>query len=94
VKQSDQRVAGRTGVPPSFGRSATEPPREEEFRVVGGQAFMTLNVDVVPSAESLAALYEQVKATVAAAIRDAYAETVGAALAEPPPGVDGGSSGG
>lgn len=90
MKQSDERAAARAGTPPSFGRAGQEPAREEEFRVVGGQAFMTLNVDVVPSEASLAGLYEQVKNTVAAAIRDAYADAVGEALPEPSSGVAGG----
>lgn len=94
MRQSDERIAGRSGAPPSFGRSQVEPAPVEEFRIVGGQAFMTLNVEVVPSAPSLAALYEQIKATAARAIRDAYAETIGEALPEPPPDVHGGTSGG
>lgn len=85
MKQSDQRVPRRgEGLPPSFGRQNDEPPPAEDFRIVGGQAFMTLHVDAIPSAESLAGLYDLVKATVSRAIRDAYAETVGVALPEPP----------
>lgn len=85
----------RQGVPPSFGRAASEPPpaEEEEFRVVGGEATVTLSSKVVLDDQSLAALYAQVKRVVSAAIRDAYRETVGAPM-EPPPGGDGGAPGG
>ncbi len=94
VKQSDERVAGRSGAPPSFGRANVEPPEPEKFRVVGGEAFMTLHVDVVPSEESLARLYARIRHTTEQALRDAYAHVVGEALPEPPPGVDGGTPGG
>lgn len=93
MKQSDMRAAGR-GIPASFGREPEAEREDESFRVQGGMAFMTLSLEVVPSATSLEALYEQVKDTVSRAIRDAYAETIGEPLAEPPLGGDGGAPSG
>lgn len=93
MTQSDSRVPGRgrSGPPPSFGRvaDAAEPP-EEDFRIVGGQAFhLVLHVEATPTAESLAALYQSIRETTARAIRDGYAEAIGEpppAPGEPPPG--------
>lgn len=99
MSQSKVRSFGGS-VPPSFGRQLHEQPPAEEFRVVGGQAFMALTVDVRADPESLGGLYQAVRAAVSQAIRDAYQETVGVELPPPvggderPAGGDGGTSAG
>jgi len=75
------------GVPRSFGRPVEDEPSQEEFQVLGGQ--LIVQMDLLPSEESLDALYRLVRSTVAQAIRDGYAEAVGEPLPDDPDGVEG-----
>jgi hypothetical protein len=53
--------------PASFGRQA--PAEDEEIRIEGGQAFhMALHLDVTPSKESLAQLFDAVRETTRQAV--------------------------
>ncbi len=79
MKQSDERVPGRS-TPPSFGRGLEE-KREagQDFTIRGGEAFhLVLHVNVVPDAESL----ETLRAAIQKATRQGVLEGYAAAFAE------------
>lgn len=94
MKQSEERVRGRA--PASFGRSAE--PEPEDFTVVGGTAIhVVVHAQVVPEAESLAALHEAIRATTCSAVLEGYADAfaqigeAGADEQQPGGGVNGGT---
>lgn len=83
--------------PSSFGRPPSPENEEDAIRLTGGQAFhLSVNLDVTPSEESLAKLFDVIRKTtrqgVIAGYADAFAELD--APEEPAPGGEGAAAAG
>jgi len=78
--------------PASFGRPV--PEEDEKIRLEGGQAFhMQLHLDVTPSKESLAQLFDAVRETTRQAVIAGYADAF-AEMDTPADELPGGGDGG
>lgn len=77
MSQSDERVRGRR-TPDSFGRpKEPEPEQTEVLQLIGGQPLhLVLHLEVVPSPASIQKLYDTLRSTTAAAVRDGYSDAL------------------